>query len=343
VDLGHYEGVVMAGLAFGTAEAGWSGAEGAMSEDASAGQAGQPETAAQATVEPEPETTSQPEAEKTTQPAAQVRAKLRRRWLAAALMAAGLGVVAVAWRAVYPRPETAIAVPPSPSLVVYLNGYVSQVTYLVTTRDPAGQPELQISLSGAKKLLSSSQLTPLPLPSRGSVSVEVSLPAGLTFRGCRTPCVRYAGEEAWVKPLTFTGRTATVTFPVSAGFGMDVRSVYAYAAIPQVSFMSPASQEGGLVGGAKVLPPTLRAEYRIPLARHYDWSAGPVPTIAGSMATWQELLTGATTPAQTAAGVDHSRQVHDANFTFGAGVLVGFGLSVLLTGFQLLLPSGADS
>jgi len=323
-----------------------------MSEDAGVGQAGQPETAAQATSEPEPEMTSQPEAAaaaeaeaeavEPAEPAAQVRPRLGR-WWPVVLMAAGLGMVAVTWLAIYPRPETAIAVPPSPSLVVYLNGYVGQVTYLVTTRDPTGKPEIQISLSGAKKLLGSSQLTPLPLPSRGSVSVEVSLPAGLTFRDCRRPCVRYAGEEAWVKPLTFTGRTASVTFPVSPGFGMDVRSVYAYAAIPQVSFMSPAPQEGGLAGGAKVLPPTLRAEYRIPFAGHYDWSSGPVPAIAGSVATWQELLTGATTPAQTAAGVDHSRQVHDADFTFLAGILVGFGLSVGLTGFQLLLPSRADS
>jgi hypothetical protein len=68
-----------------------------------------------------------------------------------------------------------------------------------------------------------------------------------------------------------------------------------------------------------------------------------VPAIIGSEATWQEILTAADTPGQTAAGVNHSRQVHDADFTFLAGFLLGLAGSVALAGAQLLLPSSGDS
>lgn len=258
------------------------------------------------------------------------------------LLAAGVGLLALAYFAVYPRPETAIAVPASPSLVIYTSGHVSQITYLVTARDPARTPEMQVTVSGASKLVGG-QLVPLPIPGPGSSSLEVTLPAGLAFRHCAGACIHYAGEVAWVKPLDFVSGKATDVFPVrTAGFGVDVRSVYAYAAIPQVSFMGLASQQS-LAGGGKVLPPALRAEYRIPAAGRYDWSSGPVPAITGSMATWQEILTAADTPGQTAAGVDHGRQVHDADFTFLAGFLLGLAGSVALAGAQLLLPSPGDS
>jgi len=258
------------------------------------------------------------------------------------LLAVGVGLLALAYFAVYPRPQTAIAVPASPSLVVYTSGHVSQVTYLVTARDPAGQPEMQVTVSGGSKLVGN-QLVPLPIPQPGSSSLEVTLPAGLAFRDCAGSCVHYAGEVAWVKPLDFVSGKATDVFPVrTAGFGVDVSSAYAYAAIPQVSFMGLASQQS-LAGGGKVLPPALRAEYRIPAAGRYDWSSGPVPAITGSEATWQEILTAADTPGQTAAGVNHSRQVHDADFTFLAGFLLGLAGSVALAGAQLLLPSSGDS
>jgi hypothetical protein len=258
------------------------------------------------------------------------------------LLAAGVGLLALAYFAVYPRPETAIAVPASPSLVVYTSGHVSQVTYLVTARDPARQPEMQVTVSGGSKLVGN-QLVPLPIPQPGSSSLEVTLPPGLAFRDCAGSCVHYAGEVAWVKPLDFVSGKATDVFPVrTAGFGVDVSSAYAYAAIPQVSFMGLASQQS-LAGGVKVLPPALRAEYRIPTAGRYDWSSGPVPAIIGSEAIWQEILTAADTPGQTAAGVNHSRQVHDADFTFLAGFLLGLAGSVALAGAQLLLPSSGDS
>jgi hypothetical protein len=232
------------------------------------------------------------------------------------LLAVGVGLLALAYFAVYPRPQIAIAVPASPSLVVYTSGHVSQVTYLVTTRDPAGQPEMQVTVSGGSKLVGN-QLVPLPIPQPGSSSLEVTLPAGLAFRDCAGSCVHYAGEVAWVKPLDFVSGKATDVFPVrTAGFGVDV---------------------------SKLLPPALRAEYRIPAAGRYDWSSGPVPAITGSEATWREILTAADTPGQTAAGVNHSRQVHDADFTFLAGFLLGLAGSVALAGAQLLLPSSGDS
>jgi hypothetical protein len=264
------------------------------------------------------------------------------------LLAGGVGLLALAYFAVYPRPETAIAVPASPSLVIYTSGHVSQITYLVTAGDPARGPEMQVTVSAGSKLVGS-QLEPLPVPAPGSSSLEVTLPAGLAFRHCASTCIRYGGEVAWVKPLDFVsepGRLpkATDVFPVrTADFGVDVSSAYAYAAIPQVSFMGLASQQQGLAGGGKALPPALRAQYRIPAAGRYDWSSGPVPAITGSTATWEEILTGADTPGQTAAGVDHGRQVHDADFTFLAGFLLGLAGSVALAGAQLLLPSPGDS
>ena len=304
-----------------------------MPEDAAARQAGPPPQPPQSTAQPGPG-------------ASTGNGLSRWRW-PGLLLAGGVGLLALAYFAVYPRPETAIAVPASPSLVIYTSGHVSQITYLVTAGDPARGPEMQVTVSVGSKLVGS-QLVPLPIPAPGSSSLEVTLPAGLAYRHCASACIHYAGEVAWVKPLDFVsepGRLskATDVFPVrTAGFGVDVGSAYAYAAIPQVSFMGLASQQS-LIGGGKVLPPALRAQYRIPGAGRYDWSSGPVPAITGSMATWQEILTAADTPGQTAAGVDHGRQVHDADFTFLAGFLLGLAGSVALAGAQLLLPSGGDS
>jgi hypothetical protein len=268
-------------------------------------------------------------------------ARTRFRWFGL-LLAGGLGLLAVAYFAVYPRPETAIPVPPSPSLVIYTSGPVSQITYVVTN-DPLGEPEMQITVSSGEKLVGS-QVVPLPIPTQGS-SLEVTLPPGLAFRDCGSACVKYAGEVAWVKPLNFqtvTGK-ATDVFPIeTADFGVDVSSVYAYAAIPEVSFMSLPSQQNP-AEGEKTLPPALSAEYRIPTVGRYDWSSGPVPTVRGSVATWQEILATGETPGQTAVGVNHGQQVHDADFTFLAGFLLGLAGSVVLAGFQLLLPAATGS
>ncbi|HEV2372796.1 MAG TPA: hypothetical protein VGS19_11565, partial [Streptosporangiaceae bacterium] len=67
----------------------------------------------------------------------------------------------------------------------------------------------------------------------------------------------------------------------------------------------------------------------------------PEPRVNGSTATWQEILANSDTPGQTAVGVDHRQQTHDANFTFYAGALLGLGFSVALAGVQLVLPPAA--
>ena len=184
---------------------------------------------------------------------------------------------------------------------------------------------------------------PVTPPPPGSSSLEVTLPQGLTFQGCGGACRRYAGEAAWVQPLDFYHGKATDVFPIkTTNFATDVSGVYAYAAIPQVSFMNPGSQQSP-ASGSKSLFPVLRAEYRIPAAGSYDWSSGSVPVVTGSTAMWQEIMPTSDLAGQTAAGVDHPRQVHDADFTFLAGFLLGLAGSVVLTGVQLLLPSPAGS
>lgn len=249
--------------------------------------------------------------------------------------------MAVAFAVVYPTPETQIAVPASPSLVIYTDGHVGQVRYVVTS-DGTGLPEVQVTVSLLGSGLLGNQVVPLPVPPQGTSSVELTLPPGLMFRNCGT-CISDAGEVAWVQPLDFQKLKATDMFPVGpAGFGVDVGSPYAYAAIPEVSFMSLTTKLP-TEAGVTVLPPALRAEYPIPAAGSYDWSSGPVPTVTGSVAVWQEILAGSDTPAQTAAGVDHRRQVHDADFTFWAGLLIGLAGSVVLAGLQLLLPPAPGS
>lgn len=299
---------------------------------------------------PEGAATGQPgNSQRAAQPAgrrgrgARIRPALRRfRW-PGILVAAGLGLIALAYLAVYPRPEIPIPVPASPSLVIYTSGLVGQVSYVVT-KDAAGLPEVRITVTLASGLIGG-QVVPLPVPPQNSPSIELTLPPGLAFRNCGGACVSYAGEAAWVQPLDFTGtpETATDVFPVeTADFGADVSDVYAYAAIPEVTFMNltPAqAQEQGV----KVLPPTLRAQYLIPAAGSYDWSAGPVPTVSGPTATWQEILAASDTPGQTASGLNHGRQVHDADFTFLAGFLIGLAGSVVLAGLQLLLPPAPGS
>jgi hypothetical protein len=264
-------------------------------------------------------------------------------WLGV-LLVVGAGVVAVvAWFAVYPQPETPISVPVSPGLAIYTSEPVGQVTYLVTT-DSAGLPEMRITVRLGLALIGSSSVVNLPRPTQGA-SLEVTLPAPLAFRDCDRACTNYADEVAWVKPLDFPPGQATVTdvFPIETpDFGTDVGRVYAYAAIPEVSFMSLPSMQKQAAGN-KVLLPVLRAEYPIPTALSYDWSPGLEPTVTGSMAIWQEILAAGNTPGQTASGVDHGRQTHDAEFTFWAGLLIGLAGSLLLAGFQLLLPSPTGS
>jgi hypothetical protein len=171
----------------------------------------------------------------------------------------------------------------------------------------------------------------------------VTLPPGLAFRDCGRACVNYAGEVAWVKRLDFQSGKAADVFPIeTADFGVDVSSVYAYAAIPEVSFITLPSQQKP-VEERTVLAPALSAEYSIPAAGRYDWSQGPLPSVNGSIATWQEILATGDTPGQTAVGVNHGQQEHDANFTFFAGFLLGVAGSVVLAGIQLLLPSAAGS
>ena len=280
---------------------------------------------------------------KQTAPGARTRPPLTRFLWPGAMFVVGAGVIALAWFKIYPQPETPIPVPASPSLVVYTtSGHVTQITYMVTN-DAAGLPEMQITVSVGTLVRDS--VVPLPVPTQGS-SLEVTLPPGLAFRDCGSACIRYAGEVAWVKSLDLKTGQATDVFPITTAdfqdLGVDVSSVYAYAAIPEVSLMSVPSQQN-LGEGGKVLLPTLRAEYQIRAAGSYDWSSGPVPTVNGSMAMWQEILTAADTPGQTAAGADHGRQTHDADFTFLAGFLLGLAGSVVLAGIQLLLPSAAGS
>ena len=265
------------------------------------------------------------------------------------LVAVGLGVMAVAYFKVYPAPETPIPVPASPSLVIFTGGQVGQVTYVVTS-DPTGQPEVRVTVTTGSELLAAGQVKALPVNPQSTPSIELTLPAGLNFRNCGTACFHYAGEVAWVQPLDFKQvsaadkhQMATDVFPVaSAGFGVDVKSVYAYAAIPEVTLMSLTPKQA-LQVGLTVLPPTLSATYPISGAGHYDWSSGPVPTVTGSVTTWQEILGASDTPAQTAAGVYRGRQTHDANSTFWAGLLIGLAFSIVLAGVQLLLPPALGS
>jgi hypothetical protein len=300
-----------------------------ISEEAGPGQQGQSRAAAQAAGRPGFR--------------ARVGPALKRFLVPGILIAGGLGVMAVAFFAVYPKPEIPIPVPASPSLVIYTSGHVGQVSYVVT-KDAAGLPAVRVTVSLGSGVLGG-QLVPLPVPPQHTSSIEMTLPAGLAFRDCGGACKSYAGEVAWVQPLDFRSGLgidqpgqATVVFPVApAGFGVDVGSVYAYAAIPEVTFMSLTSPQV-LQAGVNALVPSLRAEYPIAAAGNYDWSSGPVPTVTGPDATWQEILGTSDTPALTAAGVNHGRQGHDANWTFWAGLLIGLAGSVVLAGLQLLLP-----
>ncbi|HEV2377529.1 MAG TPA: hypothetical protein VGS19_35855 [Streptosporangiaceae bacterium] len=72
-----------------------------------------------------------------TGPGAPSRRALKRFWLPAVVVAAGLGVIVVAYKVVYPQPEPAISIPASPSVVVSARGHLSQVTYTVTGTPPA--------------------------------------------------------------------------------------------------------------------------------------------------------------------------------------------------------------
>jgi hypothetical protein len=268
------------------------------------------------------------------------------RWFGGLLIAIGIGLIPIAYYAVYPRPQTAIPVPSSPSLVILTAGHVSQITYMATT-DAAGRPEMRVTVSLGEIARIGSELTPLPVPPHpaGLSYLEVTLPPGLAFRSCGRACITYAGEAAWVQPLDFQSGKATDVFPIkTAHFGTDVSSVYAYAAIPQVSLMNPASEQNPSSGSTAALSPVLTAEYRIPSGHSYDWSSGPVPTkITRSIATWQEILPASAMAGQTAAGVDHAQQTDDADSTFVAGFLLGLAGSVVLAGFQLLLPPAAAS
>lgn len=272
------------------------------------------------------------------------RPSAKRLWAFAALVASGMGLMAVAYFAVYPKPATAIPIPASPSLVIYTSGHVAQITYQATT-DAAGRPEMRITVSLGPIEMIGSTLTPVPVPAPapGSSSLEVTLPPALAFRDCGAACVKYAGETAWLQPLDFHQRTATDVFPIkTAGFGTDVSSVYAYAAIPQISFASSTPQQNAASEG-RALFPTLRAEYRISAPGSYDWSTGPVPAVTRSSATWEEVLPTTNVAGETAAGVNHGQQTDDADYTFLAGFLLGLAGSIVLVGIQLLLPSPVRS
>jgi hypothetical protein len=181
--------------------------------------------------------------------------------------------------------------------------------------------------------------SPAPAPAPNG-DLTITLPPGFMFQDCPPPsCTNPSGGNpaSYTVPLAFGTEGAANTFLVRAPhFGTNSDGVFAYAAIPEIKYV--------LAGGAAASPlaltaPAFQITYRITSAGSYDWSSFP-PTVSGSTIKWQQLLSTGDTQGRAAAGVNHTAEADDANWTFAAGILAGFAAGALLAAIQVLLPTG---
>ncbi|HEV2375605.1 MAG TPA: hypothetical protein VGS19_26010 [Streptosporangiaceae bacterium] len=242
-----------------------------------------------------------------------------RKYLGSAIFGVvGLVLLVSAWLA-YPPPETGIATPAYPTLVITTYQAMASVVYSVQPVHSA--TELRVTFRLFSPLPS---VTPGPLPPMA----EIDLPPG----------ARFPGQPGYITalpmPLDFgSGTTATVVFLVGGhSFNADSNGVNAYAALPEVRYQVPPGSVG-------FEPPTLWARYQIPSAASYDWSSFRPAMYDRSGPEWEEFLTrySGDTAARTALGIDHTRQASDADWTFVAGALLGLGGGAVLSALQELM------
>jgi hypothetical protein len=155
-------------------------------------------------------------------------------------------------------------------------------------------------------------------------------PTGLAL--LTTPFCYSAGQQlyVWVQPLKFT--TVRFQFSITGAafadlyvrahsFGETYNGITAAVAIPAVTY-----DGSGM--------PLLEAQYNLPAASSYDWSAFPTQFANGSYARWNEQLSSGVTEGKTAAGTNHANEADDNNKTFIAGVLFGLAGAALLSAVQ---------
>ena len=120
---------------------------------------------------------------------------------------------------------------------------------------------------------------------------------------------------------------AVAQFPVpAAGFDVTSNGVTAAAALPQVFYQGPVA--AGTAG------PMLEAEYTIPSAGSYDWSALPPQFAQGNKAWWFETFDNKEVAGHAAVGIDHSSQAADDGKIFAAGALIGLAGGALVWAVQ---------
>lgn len=168
----------------------------------------------------------------------------------------------------------------------------------------------------------------------------LTLPNAAQFLACRDViCTTRLGAASLTshpqpqqqQPLIVQTRSrplvAVADFPLgSADFGVMSNGVTAAVALPQVFYQGQAAS--GTAG------PTLEAQYSIPSAGSYDWSALPPEFAKGNQAWWFETLDNNEVAGRAAVGVDHASQADDDRKIFAAGALVGLAGGALLWAVQ---------
>lgn len=237
-----------------------------------------------------------------------------------------LGVVLLFFGLIISPIPTVITPPASPSLAVSTSLPISEIGYSVAQVSP-DIADLRISVQETT--------IGIPRPS-GAPTLQVTLPLGVTFRDCRAPhCSNPGSGIASMRSVTlgFKARVAVAVFPVNfPSFGVSANGLNAYAALPQVSYQAGFSRA----------TPTLSAEYQIPGAASYNWSAFPAALLTNSSAVWKEALAKGGTPGRIAPGINYAEQSRNRYLTFLGGLLIGISGGAIVSAIQEGLHTAID-
>jgi len=257
--------------------------------------------------------------------------RLRKKIVAPAVMVIiGVGLLLGAI-ALYSSPGEPSS-PPYPTLQLHSTFPLSNLIYTVDQVQPAlARITVEAEMPAG---------TVRPPASAPVAHLFVALPRGTTFWTCpnavglarvtRPWCSHVGSLSIWVQPLVFRtirgpfasyGAAFTTVFVRARSFGVHFNDVTASAAIPAIEH----DAAGVLV---------LTAQYNIPSASSYDWSAFPTLFANGTYAMWDEQVPASVADGKAAIGVNHANQAKDANMTFIAGALLGLAGAAFLVGIQ---------
>jgi len=181
--------------------------------------------------------------------------------------------------------------------------------------------------------------TSKPPADASAVRLLFATPSGTDFRTCPAPaagtafltkpfCVSYSERRyVWEQPLKFTtvdsgsGAAFVDLYVKAQSFGVAFNDITAIAVMPEILYDGSGT-------------PLLQAQYDIPAASSYDWSAFPPVFVNSSYALWNEQLSGSHTDGKAAVGINHANQANDDNKTFIAGILFGLAGAALLSAVQ---------